>query len=244
MKVKFTVRNREVIILSSAEPKIAEMKWGDNPLYSIIERTKEKRTKKGHGHIPGDNCPMLYAMKQADNLWVHTDTENRLYNYARLSIDNHFGRDDFSFDAIVTMPSKHDIGLKIAKIFEELFDTKTIDNLFVKRSASEAIQMVLSSQLDEKIKQSIKTALSRNKLNKLELKNVDTKYRKFVPVLKLSDSVSNQMDSIDSVLLVDDILSSGSTLDNARKLLQKHYPNVKHIGILTLFGPLSKKFLG
>lgn len=243
MSIKFTIKDNEVLISSLTSPQIIEMKWGDSTLYSVVKREKEKRSKKGHGHIQGDNCPMLYAMKQADDLLVTEQTVENLYDYIRQSIDKFF-QSNFKFDAVIPMPSKHDIGQRVAHILEEQFDVKIIDDLFAKHSATDAIQIVLKSNLDESIKQSIKTALGRNIENKLELKNVLAKYRKFVPILKISDPTPTEMNAINSVLLIDDILSSGSTLENARKLIKEHYPNIQRIDILTVFGPLSKKFLG
>lgn len=244
MSIKFTIKDNEVCILSFPSPKIIETTWADSTLYSVVKREKEKRSKKGHGHTQGDNCPILYAMKQADDLSITEQSVEQLYDYIHRSIDEFF-QDNFKFDAVIPMPSKHDVGQKVAHILEKLFNVKIIDDLFVKHSATEATRIAIASKnADERAKQAIKTALGRNGEDKLELKNVPARYRKFVPILKFSEPTPVEMNTINSVLLIDDILSSGSTLNNARKLIKERYPNIQHIDILTVFGPLSKKFLG
>lgn len=235
--MKFKLTDNTVVILDTKIRPIQLFSWKNGKLMSIIKRQKENR-KKGIRPL-GDNCPMLYAMKNSDGLITSQETISELFNYCETVLIKHFT--EFPFDAVIVMPSSHSIGVRLAKILAQQYNVPIYTDYFAKSEVIESINTVIANQdIPMNVRQSIKTALSRN-VEKLELKSVKTEYRRYIPVLKKTDLELPL--EIHNVLLVDDIYSSGTTLNNARNIIKENAAHISSISALTLFGPLSTKYI-
>ncbi|WP_176672784.1 hypothetical protein [Bisgaardia hudsonensis] len=238
--MKFIIENNVVTISNKTNvPQIQCAQWEDDYLYSIIQREIIRRSRN---RPLGDNCPMLYAMKNSDNLTTKKDTIDELYDYASRSIVNYFG-DKCNFDLIIPMSSSCSIPLDISKIIRKIYNINILDikNYIVKKTPGEIIELISSNEaIPDKEKQIIKTALNRNK-ETLSIKNVKVQYRHYLfPIYKISGTTSIfENYSPTNIVLVDDIFTSGLTLASAKHILKKLYPNAR-ISALTLFGPLPK----
>lgn len=230
----FITSNHQVCIQSSELRQLSHQSWRNGKLYSVIRRYKEKR-RAGKRPI-GDNCPMLYAMKQKDGLYVESETVEQLYEYAKNSIRQTF-QNNFPFDTVIVIPSNHDICSRLAKIISKLYSVYVIDEYFVKNSHQTAIDAIKKNKdITSDIKQHIKNAINRDK-NKLTIKYVNAKYRKYVPILRWNHV--ELPPNTKNILLIDDIFSSGSTLANAADIIKNSSPKVENISALTLFGALK-----
>lgn len=238
--MKFIVKNN-VVSINTKHPqsKLVRYAWENNFLYSIVQREIIRRSAK---RPPGDNCPMLYALKNSDGLTTSTETVNKLYEYTSASIKEYFGY-GFDFDLIVPMPSSCDIPTKISNIFQNLYQINVLDikNTIVKKDVSEVIMEISrSNEIAESVKQAIITALNRNK-GTLNIKNVKVEYRHYLfPIFKpLKSDLFNKYKPR-KILLIDDIFTSGLTLRSVKQILCDIYPNAE-ISALTLFSPLPKQ---
>lgn len=217
VRIKKILSNRELL----------SYQWTGSKLFSVIKRSREQRI----GNHKGDNCPILYAMKKADDLTVKYTTIKQICSISHNRISAHFSK-NFNYDAIITMPSKHRIAYKLAKIISNIYNVPIYDNLFVKTTKKEAIQSILNNKnLSADTKQSLKIRLDSQV--SFSIKNIPTIHRKYIQILKWNNVGFNAS----RVLLVDDIFSSGATLEQAKNLLQQH-KNVE-VDALTLFSPLK-----
>ncbi|OBX05958.1 hypothetical protein QV06_00740 [Gallibacterium genomosp. 3] len=238
--MKFIIENNVVTISNkSSVPKIQYYEWEGDYLYSIIQREIIRRSAE---RPPGDNCPILYAMKNSDDLTTTEDTIDKLYSYVFSSIINYFGN-KCNFDLIIPMPSSCSIPLDISQILQNIYniDILNIADYIVKKEPEEIISLISSNKdVPDKIKQIIVTALNRNK-EKLNIKSVKVQYRHYLfPIFKISGDTSIfESYSPTHILLIDDIFASGITLSSVRGILKELYPNTR-ISALTLFSPLPK----
>ena len=239
--MKFLIKNNTVTISDKNKiPEIQRHEWENSYLYSVIQREIIRRSAK---RPAGDNCPMLYAMKNSDGLITSKETISNLYNdYVPRSITNYFG-DKCYFDLIIPMPSSCSIPSDIAKIIQDLYhiDIFDVTGQIVKKEPSEMIEFISSNRnIPDRCKQSIVTALNRNK-DKLNIKNVKVQDRHYLfPILKILGKAEIFAHySPVNILLIDDIFTSGLTLSSMKKILSDVYPNAQ-ISALTLFSPLPE----
>ncbi|AIJ31211.1 phosphoribosyltransferase [Actinobacillus suis] len=236
--MKFIIDKNNCVKIESDQPQqMLKYKWDTTYLYSIIKRQKEKRRA---GRPLGDNCPMLYALKNSDGLSTDDETVKKLFLYVRNSIKDCF-KSNFPFDAVIVMPSKHSIGYELAQIIGELYKVHIITDYLMKNTPQSAIDKVIHNpDIRSDIKQRIKTAINRN-MDNLTIKALNTKDRKYVPLLV--KNVGWLPVNTRNVLLIDDIWASGTTLKSARGLIEQWSPQVKSISALTLFSPISEKYI-
>lgn len=239
INMKFIIdKNNFVKIASEQQMPILKYNWGTNEnLYSIIKRQKEKRRID---RPLGDNCPMLYALKKTDSLSVDDETVKKLFLYAQNSIQDYF-KSTFLFDVVIVMPSKHEIGYKLACIIGELYKVHIIKDYLIKNKPKAVIDEIISNpDIKPDTKQRIKTAIKRN-MDHLAIKALQPKDRKYIPVL--AQGMACLPSNAKKVLLVDDIWSSGATLNCAKKLVKQLSPQVEIVSALTLFSPLTQKYI-
>lgn len=224
----FELNGREVRIKKILDNReLLSYQWTGSKLFSVIKRNREQRV----GNHKGDNCPILYAMKKTDDLTVTDNTMEQIYSIAHNRISEYFSK-SFNYEAIITMPSKHRIAYKLAKIISNIYNVPIYNNLFVKTTKEQALQSILDNKnLSAGTKQSLKIRLD-NQIS-FSIKNIPTIHRKDIQILKWN----NIGFEANRVLLVDDIFSSGATLEQAKALLQQ-YKNVE-VDALTLFSPLK-----
>jgi hypothetical protein len=233
--MKFIIKNSKVYIdFSCKKTEIFKYQLNDITIFSIVKRFKERRNHKIRP--VGDNCPMLYAMKKADGLTTDQETIELLYSYAEQCIDNYVF-ECVAFDAIILIPSKHDIGRRLASILHEKFNIPVIDDFLKKKSPQKLLEDIKDNQaIPQSSKQAIRTAL-RNCTNGLSVKEIAPKHRCHLSIFN-GDHVKLPPNT-KHVLLVDDISSSGSTFESAAKVIKEHCKQVKLISAMTLFSPIK-----
>lgn len=235
MEFAINTKKQLSIIIPEQPTLLFKSSWEkSSSQYSIFKRFQTRRSRGKH---LGDNCPILYALKTLQGLSVSKDTRNSFFAYVEKCIKYHF-KDNFPFDVLIVMPSKHDIGTTIANIISQNYKVHVITNYFSKNTPREALNEINKMDIPVSIKDSLKASIDRD-MHNLSLKNIHTKYRKYVPILVTKNTWVPVLS--EKVLLIDDIVSSGSTLKLARDLILQHSPQLKTVESLVLFGKLNNK---
>lgn len=202
---------------------------------SIFTRTKGKRS----GDEPGDNCPMLYVMKGMHALTTTPRDIGKLCASFREILPK-FQDNGFDWDWIIPLPSSSPVSLLLAKKIQKR--TKRGDcypQALVKLTAVEVLRNLedlrISSSEKTKARQDIKRFIRLNGEDALfQIKMVRKKVRIHTNPLAWG-SLPLGTRPPRGILLIDDMITSGTSLINAEAILKNRYPGAR-IEALTLFG--------
>jgi len=181
-------------------------------VFSIFKREKASRQIKQHG---GDNCHLLYALKGKDQLETTRGSIKSLlpaFNQILQKIPQ-------DYDLVVPMPSKYWISTIVAKRLARRSRIKVTTDIFQKITIDQARETLENLDLPSQEKRKIDFRLKNqgNSGGSFSLKEIPTKYRQFFcPLILCNRPQAN----LKKVLLVDDLLSTGTTLNSAKTLLQ------------------------
>ncbi|MCB2386364.1 phosphoribosyltransferase family protein [Thalassolituus alkanivorans] len=218
-------------------------------VYSAFRRTRTKR--KGSGN-KGDNCPLIYALKGLEDLTVKRSTISQLVPNFRSILERFSSHTACQWDLIVCVPSSSPIGHIIAKrvarattswegiIAVDALQKTTIWDARVQLNTLSDIAKGDKSTLFNNLK------FQRAKNNDdwtapYSLKTVPTKLRHYLRTLKHQKSYKSLNPK--NILIVDDIVSSGTSLTQAHALIAAKYPNAEITGF-TLFSSSSRGVRG
>lgn len=237
--MKFHIINQQVECVPNEKPEpLFQMKLTDNmDLFYVIQRFKRGRSKNQQ-HTLGDNCPFLYGLKQLDGLSVASQYQSIFYQYATRVVQTHF-QSHFPFDYIVLLPSSHGISQHWVKMLG--YDVPIVHHILRKKTNGEIKQEINQLYVEKQIDRKIHHIITQNCMaddDLFSLKNIPVPYREWIKPFALSDCQNHDLKG-KSVLLVDDICSSGASLLIAANLLQQHH-DTKSISALTLFGKVPK----
>lgn len=221
--------NERLITCVNKNPTVCNKKG--LTISSIYRRTK-------HGDQRRDGNPFIYAMKGKKGFTI---TNRELYRFKpsfidildKIQIPN-------DVDCFVGMPSGHVIvnyfGVRLAR----KFGVKYSDDWFIKRTVGDVLDNFDLTNVKDKDQRAVKRVLSGyKKLPKdaqVSLKNIENKIRGYFPPLSLAPGVNCQ--NANRIVLVDDLLSTGTTLLSARDCLTTH--GVMTEGAFCLLSELSK----
>lgn len=244
----FFIKNNQVLIDHSI-PEHANTTLEGNPscyqldsvkVYCIFERLPTKNRRE---HQQGDNAPFLYAIKGINNLWVDNLTQRGLYRqWLKIipSLQKEFGH----VDLILPMPSSYDVAMTMAKaLCKKLSGAKLLDDALEKRTLVEVKDSLLKLNLSKDEHRKLETAIKYQmriggSIANFSLKNIPIKLRKYTPPIKLKGLHSVSSTKL-KILLVDDLVSSGVTLECAAACIRDRYPNADIVGV-SLFSPLKR----
>ena len=237
--------NTVSLIRSEKETNLIKKNRGTYLVYSVIKRFKQGRTKDQKRRPAGDNCPILYAMKGRDNLIIQPEDIRLLYEHSKELIQKHF-QGNFPYDALILLPSSCNIADQIGQIINSLYGTLIIKDSFLKKTVSEVRDdiylMSRRYEIDTATFSSLISNLKGADENGLiTIKDISMKNRTYVKPFKFNNdsNLKNQLQEVSSVLIIDDIMSSGATIDCAIHLLKREYINIAQIDVLTLFSSLD-----
>lgn len=206
---------------------------------SIFTRTKSRKGKNGQKPL-GDNNPMLYALKGLQQLkTTKQSVKDLVLNYRQILpkfIDN-----GFVWDWLVPLPSSsHLTALFAKKIAKHSGIGVCHHHLIMKNSA----QHVLNNLQYLKIKSSERSALREDIKRFIHFNSPHSPFQiKSITRIKLRKYINpftliNRPDNLfipQNILLVDDMVTTGTSLISASELLKQSYPSA-NIEALTLFG--------
>ena len=218
----------------------------------IFKRTYNKSRKPS----VGDNCPMLYALKNMNNLRTNFRSVYLLYIEFLKIVDLILTEECNHWDVIIILPSS---SLLTKRFAERLAKKMTIQmpDIFLlepfKKVTFEDVNSdlnylkvnnLIKSQAQTNIRQDIKKFIKKNNIplgSSFQMKAIDKKYRHHIKPFKLKDlneDIMLKLSECKKILLVDDMLNSGTSIISARSLLadllSKDIKNIE-IGSMTLF---------
>lgn len=203
---------------------------------SIFSRTKGKRDRS----LPGDNSPMLYALKGMHSLMTKPRDIGMLCQSFRQILPV-FLNNTSQWDWIVPLPSSSSVCGRFASMIQKRTQigscqTEALDKV----TAADVLHCVRSLRISSKdksaINEDVKRFISLNSLDTpFQIKSIKrTKLRKYVNPL-MWGSIPYGTISPQRVLLVDDMITTGTSLVCAENIIRARYPDVQ-IEALTIFG--------
>ena len=205
------------------------------PISAIFSRV----AAKGYG---GDGNALIYALKRINNYHI-SNSELKRFLPEFFAILNKITVTSQQ-TLIIPLPSSKNIPLILAKRAMRVIPNSSIStSAFVKKTSHEVMNDLIALNLPFQFRSLSK---EKNKLIKIlsiadpgkifEMKLVtDKKLRTYISPIKLSP----HFNSTSSILLVDDLISSGSTFISARNILLQSNIGISFSG-LSLLGPLPK----
>lgn len=190
-------------------------------VYSTYQRHKAPNSKSRNRdqRSLGDNCHLLYALKGKDGLRTTFGAIRRLMEHFDAIVEDMVEQSG-AYDAIIPMPSGHAISQIYAKRLARRYDCDVHGGVFKKISMDEAKRLLANSPLTSPEKRKIAARLSGADFS---LKNVPTQYREHFPPIVLRENSLPQ--GCIRFLLADDLLATGTTLLEARRLILSAVPN-------------------
>lgn len=185
--------------------------------------------------IDGDNSPMLYALKNMDGLTTTPSDVRSLFRNVRVILDNELPTHGVAFEHIITIPSSH----KLASVVTQMtmrackrqgYPVSKLDNVLRKSSGDD-----VKAQVSElRIKRPDRSGMLNNIKNFIRQHGGQTDFqikyiqkstlRKHVNLLSLTPGYAVDQRAV-NILLVDDMVTTGSSLVAARDLVLQRYPN-------------------
>jgi len=180
----------------------------------------------------GDNCPLIYALKQQQGLWVSRSSIKTLNVYLPQIVSEVCDSLNGHVTCIVTIPSQHPLAGILAKRISRnlripVFGSVLRKNTFFQASrhaatllnSKPALKAAGVSQQDEKQLRNVMKKGMRQAAASYSSKDVGTKIREHFDPLRLG--VGAALPSAqDRVLLVDDLMATGETLLAGAALLR------------------------
>lgn len=207
-------------------------------IYSIYYRPKNSKSSR----LKGDNCPFIYAWKKkVPDLYITKYSLSGMREEFYILLDQMIGNilTEYKIDYIVPMPSKHCLSNSFAKRISRLIpDAKLLDSMFVKKTNSEIIEQIKSSDLSKLDQSRLIHVIDRaSESGKgFSISDVPTYLREYL------DPVEMREDTLlpGTYLLVDDLFATGSTIINAKDKIIGKSENTVVLGAV-LFSPHLNK---
>lgn len=205
-------------------------------IISIFSRTKRGRR---HTKTIGDNCPMLYALKGSEQLITTAKDVVKLRINFRKILNIYLSR-GYQWDWIVPLPSSSNLSQLLAN---EVFNISNMgvvqQDLLIKITNKEALSIAKSLRIHSSDKANITSAI-RGRIKKMgEEDYFQIKYINKSDRIHMKPFIFNKIPLGSppprKLLLIDDMITSGTSLVSAMEVIKSRYPLVK-IEALTLFG--------
>jgi hypothetical protein len=245
-----TVDDNKIVTFTPDTEQLVNTSLDANPHYhnlnGLIVHSVFKRLYSRQG---GDGNPLIYALKGQKGFSISLKECGKFNPNISVILDRVIQQKDY--EVILTMPSSH----KIVERFAKKINRKTPDNcillhnIFKKKTFHEIYadlqHLPLTPQHKKDIislRRSLEKDLNRNPNKIFSMKEVDTKNRKFICPLKIDPTQIDKIPQLKgkSILLVDDLLASGTTLRSAYNLLKDLEVSEK-IEAICLLGKLGNK---
>lgn len=187
-------------------------------IYSIFKRKKVRSHK-------GDGNPFIYALKRKFGYKISRSEIKKIMPNFNSILNSVFSKyPENHFDLILTIPSGHRIN---SFLLRKIRHTNKINDFFQKATISEVLQhFVMPSSLSHE--KDIKRALSilnknTNKSDLFTMKEIENHIRIYFKPLKYNTSYIQKIKDSTNILIIDDLLSTGSTFANAKEII--HFIN-------------------
>ncbi|MBP2169467.1 hypothetical protein J2125_002659 [Erwinia toletana] len=217
-------------LLTSPEGNPTIEKSGDLKVYSVFRRQllSGKHRRDRQQRKPGDNCPLIYALKRKEGLFTDIASIRRLYDSFGFILHNIATQEPAGYQHIISMPSAHNISHITGRRFARKFQARHITDFLRKVTVEEAFMLLDKADIDiennRRIEFRIKLQAKEVGLNgKFSLKSIPTKFRGILPPLRLN-IVPTLTFLPTRILIVDDLMATGTTLSTAAHIISQQYP--------------------
>ena len=203
---------------------------------SVYRRLKAsgKASRDRQAKQIGDNCPLIYALKQSDGLWVSRRSIRQLNLHIPWIVSELCRSLNGEVDCIVVIPSRHPLAMMLAVRLEKKLLIPLHQRLLRKATFLEASrraqtllnnkQSLISAGVTRDEEKSLRSVIKRGMLQggaSYSAKNVLIPLRKHFDPLRLVTGAPLP-GSTERVLYVDDLLATGETLLAADSILRVH----------------------
>lgn len=202
-------------------------------VFSIFTRLKasSKERRNREGRKIGDNCPMIYALKGKEELSTTYRSVRSLLISGEKIVRNNFIINSNSI--LVPIPSSHTVVKHLSTLLSRHLGISIMEGVLEKVTVYSAIQDLEKKSLqvnDYKKRKEIDNIIKKlRQQDVFALKYVPTEFRHFIhPVVQGSVKLGSQHQSI---ILVDDLVSTGTSLLGAMNVLKASNPNAKYQAI-------------
>lgn len=220
-----------LITTVEGNPKISTTECGLR-VTSVFTRLKASAKGRRDRQQVGDNCPMLYALKQKDGLVTNLASVRLLAESGRQILA--LLAEQIQADIVIYMPSGYSLSRIVGRRCAEAFAAPLIDGVFRKTTKLEAYEMLSRAEGNGDISIPDKRSLDfrLKKSDGFSLKDIPVPYRHLFTPLHLNPSFRGDIRG--RVVLVDDLLASGQTLNVAADLIRR-MPGVLTVEAICLF---------
>ena len=250
LKLGILVNDNKVVTFTSETEQLVNTSLDANPnhhkLNDLIVHSVFKRLYSRQG---GDGNPLIYALKGQKGFSISLKECGKFNpNISKILHNLMHGKD---YEVILTMPSSHKVVEIFAKKINRINKNNCIliNDIFSKKTICEVYYDLQDLPLTPKYKKdiialrrSLERDLTNNPNKAFSMKEVATKDRMFIRPLKIDPAQIEKVMEIKgkSILLVDDLLASGTTLTSAYNLL-KEMEISEQIEAICLLGKLGNK---
>lgn len=223
--------------LTTPEGNPAFLQLDGLKITSIFSRTKGRRDRTE----PGDNCPMLYALKGLHNLRTrHSDI--RLLRASFLSILASFKEQTVGWDSLFPLPSSSKLtSLFASKVQKQTGMGQCYPTALRKITAEQVLlQLDTMNEIRSQDRANLRQEVKRFIRNYSAHTDFQMKFVKNVKLRRYINPLSWGILPIDTapprgILLIDDMVTSGTSLLRAAAVIKERFP-LADIQALTLFG--------
>ena len=202
-------------------------------IFTRLKQTSQQRRERDSRKI-GDNCPLIYALKGKDQLTTGYQSIRELLINGRSIVANNF--QPLTNTILVPIPSSHSIVGHLTHELSTLLNLSINENLLKKASMQSALadlDAAINANQSYTEKKELRNARTRiAKSEAFALKDVPTKYREVIRPIVAGPGIAQS--ALQSVVLVDDLVATGTSLISAKNILLAQHPGL-HCSAVTLF---------
>ena len=237
--VKFTSQT-EQLVNTSIDANPNQYKLNDLMVYGIFKRLYSRQG--------GDGNPLIYALKGQRGYSISLQECGKFNPNLSVILDRLLAQKNY--EVILTMPSSHKVVERFATKINRRISANCllITDIFTKKTFYEVYEDLQRLPLTPKhkkdiiaLRRSIERDTQRDPNKIFSMKEVNTKDRMFIHLENKPRTYRNTpKNPRKSILLVDDLLASGTTLTSAHNLL-KDLEISEEIEAICLLGKLGNK---
>lgn len=217
---------------------------GNFKIWSIFRRRLASAKLQRNRNLKqlGDNCPIIYALKGKQGLTTDLDSILQLSQSFRIILEDIASQEPDGYDVVIPMPSSHVLSWMAGARFARKFSAQHLSNVFRKITLQEALIMLDRADIDVADHKRLSFRLSKQLQSSgfngaFSLKDVPVGFRGIFSPLKINSGTLPK--HADRVLLVDDLLATGTTMMTAAELIRQAYPRATISGAC-LFGSAGR----
>ncbi|ENU0858525.1 phosphoribosyltransferase [Citrobacter amalonaticus] len=235
------ISNKKVITFCDSHEKYVNTSVNSNPSLSLLKQCSPPLLvhsifKRVQSNDRRDGNPLIYALKNIDNYSISNEELIKFKPNFVSVLDKLKNNKKFKGDVILTLPSSSKVVQYFAKRVGRTLSLNVQYDAFVKCTNGEVFDNfnhnIVRKQDENDVRGALYTLNKKNPDLPFQIKNIENSIRSYFQPFKLNQNNNyNQY----NIILIDDILSTGSSLLCAEQLLKN---KCQSIMALTLLGSL------